>query len=1435
MSQTLGAPSLIEALQDIRRRVKLFSVAYGAGIAVAAATGLLLATVLLDWMLNLPTPLRVVIVLIAAAELGHVLWKHILRPLWSRLTIGDVAGRLEHAFPQFDDRLRSTVDFVRDGGAYVPGSDPMKQQVVSEAATLAQNVDLAHVINLRPVWYSVAGGAAALGVLVLVAVLAGADLVGIAANRLVGGAAQYPKSTQIDLLGALPARVPVGRPVDVKMKLSKGAARTKKAVIHYRYDDGPWQKELMTVGADGTFAASLDARLRPDQDSGRLDIRLEAGDDEKLLPPVTLVPRLDVTRVEARITPPPYAGQSVTAVNLGERPAQTAVGSTVDLAISFNKPLAQPRDKVLPVRLEPSKADQKSPEIVWRLEGNCVAVGTFKAAESVRFTVRATDVDGFENTGTQEFDLVVREDAMPTVQIEEPRRSEDRTPEAAFPLRVVAEDDYGIAQAQLVVRRVGGEAAAAGSQAPGNEFVINLVNGQEVAPGATWAVTDDRAERKRFRLEYLWDLAASMPGANLKPGDVLEYFVQVRDNFDLDGKKHDFVPSGKLRLTIISQEQFAKNVQMAFEQLHNELAQIKRGQTNTKVETEALSQQTKQRGKFDDADQKQAERLSSQQGTTAAQTKQTAGKLADLLERMGQNKSQDAAMKQTAGEVARQLEQAAEGAMKEASKDLSAAKDTKTDAKATGAQRKAQNEQRDAALARAQENQDRAAEQLDKAMQRLGNFGGLSEAIARIAEIKKAQEALAEKFAKEMKDHLGKKPEDLDPKTQEALKKMAEEQKKLQAQTESALTDMNKKSEQMTKTDPSAAQAMKQAAQTGQQQGVPSKQQQASQAMQQNQQAQAQQNQKQAALGLEMILAKLKEAERRKLEQLAKQLEELQKLVADLVRRQAGHNLDNLTLDNPKKIADMTEAERDELLALSERDPQALPPPPTVEQLSASQEQTERNTRDVAKTAEALPESEPATKLTAAAGQMERAVVHLRAQKLPDAYSPPQVEALKALAEAKAKIDEMKQKVDDQLQQQDRETIRQAYVKLLEAQKKINKDTTDIDKTEKDPAGALPRLVAVRLGQLPGEQGKLGESAEGLGRELEKIGSIVYVWANKDIVRSMAEVKDGLAKPDTGIVIQSEQTRVAEQLQAMIDNLVEKPKQSKFAGKGAGGECKGGVRMPTETELRLLKGLQTAVNKNTQVIDARPKKEDAEKRALVDLGGRQGELRDLLDQLMQKSSEGKVKLGPEPDNKDQLPEEASKQDVDDQEFEKFLREDVVKEGEGGDTVARDVKVTGDRMARSRQRLALNNDPGKVTQTIQEKILNDLDQLIELSRQQQMQMQNAQNKQQQQKQQMAQKQIGQMRLAQQQAQQGKQAGQPDKGGQNPAQQSRMPGEAERQVDASVELREKFSEWGGLTERERQAVMEGASEKVIEKYRGLVDDYYRELSKKSTQRQ
>ena len=82
--------------------------------------------------------------------------------------------------------------------------------------------------------------------------------------------------------------------------------------------------------------------------------------------------------------------------------------------------------------------------------------------------------------------------------------------------------------------------------------------------------------------------------------------------------------------------------------------------------------------------------------------------------------------------------------------------------------------------------------------------------------------------------------------------------------------------------------------------------------------------------------------------------------------------------------------------------------------------------------------------------------------------------------------------------------------------------------------------------------------------------------------------------------------------------------------------------LPTESELRLLKDLQLAINKSTKTIDAEKVKDQPK---LLALGNRQGELRNLLDETIKKASQGKQQLGPEPDPKDQLPEEAGKEQV----------------------------------------------------------------------------------------------------------------------------------------------------------------------------------------------
>src|SRR5688572_7369962 len=162
---------LIDALHGVRRRVRFFSVAYGVGVVLAAAVGLLLALVLLDYALDLGRAPRMVLMLCALAGVGYAAFRWVVRPARAPLGIGDIAGRVERVYPQFEDRLRSTVDFVRQGGAPIPGSEPMKQATVAEASRRAEGIDFTKVVNSAPAWYSTAAAAGALALVLALGML----------------------------------------------------------------------------------------------------------------------------------------------------------------------------------------------------------------------------------------------------------------------------------------------------------------------------------------------------------------------------------------------------------------------------------------------------------------------------------------------------------------------------------------------------------------------------------------------------------------------------------------------------------------------------------------------------------------------------------------------------------------------------------------------------------------------------------------------------------------------------------------------------------------------------------------------------------------------------------------------------------------------------------------------------------------------------------------------------------------------------------------------------------------------------------------------------------------------------------------------------------------------------------------------------------------
>ena len=147
---------------------------------------------------------------------------------------------------------------------------------------------------------------------------------------------------------------------------------------------------------------------------------------------------------------------------------------------------------------------------------------------------------------------------------------------------------------------------------------------------------------------------------------------------------------------------------------------------------------------------------------------------------------------------------------------------------------------------------------------------------------------------------------------------------------------------------------------------------------------------------------------------------------------------------------------------------------------------------------------------------MERAIVSLRDRRLPEAYDPPQVEALAALEQAKKIVDEQKAKVDEQIADKEKEAIRQKYVRIKDEQEKLNDETTRIENVAQPDGDARSVPDAVRLGQLPGEQGKLADGRTKSAKISRPSARPSTSGQTRTSSTSMNDVKADLAKPSNG-------------------------------------------------------------------------------------------------------------------------------------------------------------------------------------------------------------------------------------------------------------------------------------------------------------------------------
>lgn len=206
----------------------------------------------------------------------------------------------------------------------------------------------------------------------------------------------------------------------------------------------------------------------------------------------------------------------------------------------------------------------------------------FTLRKNGSYSVHVLDTDGLTNIDPVSYALRTIPDEYPRVTIVEPGRNIDIADNQLLPLRIVASDDYGFSSLRLVYR---------------------LIQSRFEKPHEQYSTIPIpyRATGSELETQYLWQLGS----LHLVPEDVVEYFVEVFDNDDVNGPKRSRSEVYLLRLPSLD-EVFA-DLGKEHQQSLSELKKVQDEAQSLRKEIETLDRELKKEKPFDWQMQKKVE------------------------------------------------------------------------------------------------------------------------------------------------------------------------------------------------------------------------------------------------------------------------------------------------------------------------------------------------------------------------------------------------------------------------------------------------------------------------------------------------------------------------------------------------------------------------------------------------------------------------------------------------------------------------------------------------------------------------------------------------------------------------------------------------------------------------------------------------------------
>jgi len=590
--------TLRSRLNQLRRRRAMVRQSTAWSAVALAGLWLVTAAFLVDWLLLMSVPQRLVAWGIGLSVAGWAFWRYTRPWLGVKEDVVDVALLVEK-HQHIDSDLVAALQFQETNAADW-GSPQLESAVIEYVEEFSPSLNVFEGFTYRRFKRRLAWLAGTLAVLLGAAALF-PDHAGAFANRMLLGSMRYPTDTKIERIAIngetvyladgekVPLRLAYGTPLDFEVR---GTGRLpEKGVIRLKTKDSENEVEVeLNRGLAGEPVKATDPAFAEDEDlalpSSSVPTKQRSANESEMadetggqavyqgrLPrlvgsvtyqaylgdtwtdplEIEVIP-LPVVTVSLDPQPPRYAIQGdeeAGSVREGTRQIAVIEGTSVALDLeSSNKPLAQARLTVEGKNYPLEKVDQAGKS--WRLAGPNSPLDRIR--QPVRYAIQVEDEDGLPLEHPIEGYIRIRADRKPRIQPPVLEVSLVR-PTAVPPIDYSVSDDYGLSRLALnvqVVRKIPME-----NEEDGMRDDVDHV---------TWEIREIPSEEQPIR-----SLAESYPldlsPMKLNPGDELKVTLEA---FDYRG---EFAPQSSISEPLVLKVTDAHGVSARVEELDKKSAQ----------------------------------------------------------------------------------------------------------------------------------------------------------------------------------------------------------------------------------------------------------------------------------------------------------------------------------------------------------------------------------------------------------------------------------------------------------------------------------------------------------------------------------------------------------------------------------------------------------------------------------------------------------------------------------------------------------------------------------------------------------------------------------------------------------------------------------------------------------------------------------------------